>query len=397
MVNKLRNKFVITTSILLLVVFGGFVSITSIYNNYWNSIEIVGTLEWIAYSGVFSEEGNQTSEQYIMDMTYDENPIIGIHLDYEGNVIEKQTIGLSKTSEISPKVLEKMCELKDSRCKIGRYYYAYTEPSDNRVLLVIMDTTKNKNEITRLIGKGGLILLGIGALLVIISFLSRFVTKPAQQSLLREKRFISDASHELKTPLGAISINAQALAYEDNNNLYLKNIISEAGRMNRLIEKLLILSKYDEQENVSVSNIQLSDICEEMALTYECIAYEKKIEYEYDIAENIAIKGNDDEIRQLIAVLLDNAIKNTDEKGRIEISLKSRKGHCVLTVSNTGRGIDPDDIPHVFERFYTSDKARDKGSFGLGLSIAKAIVDIHNGTIEVHSTRYEKTVFEVVI
>jgi len=326
----------------------------------------------------------------------DEKPIVGIALDREGNIIHKSVIGNKKElNSISDKALEKMCRYGDSKNKIGRYYYSYTPISDDEYLLVILDSLSNEHIILKMLGRCALISVGIVVLVIVTFFLSRFVTEPAEKTLLREKRFISDASHELKTPLGAICVNAQALEIEQEDNLYIKNIISESNRMGRLIERLLTLSRLDEIETDERNKLSLSEICEEMTLTYEGIAFEKKIAYEYDISPEVWIKGNEDEIRQLLAILIDNALKNSNEDGEIHISCKKIRGHAQITVTNTGKGIEANDIQHVFERFYTSDSTRERGSFGLGLAIAKSIVERHGGDISVESVPYGETTFKV--
>jgi len=397
MVRKLRNKFVIVTTTLMLVVFGIFGIINTIYNNYWNEMEMAEMLDWIAYSGIFSSnEGRMLNEELVLDMMSDEKPIVGIVLDSEGNIIHRSVIGNEKEmNSISGKALEKMCRYGNSRNKIGRYFYSYTQTSDDEYLLVILDSLSNEHIVLKLIGRCALIGVGIIVLVVVTFFLSRFVTEPAEKTLLREKRFISDASHELKTPLGAICVNAQALEIEEKDNLYIKNIISESNRMSRLIERLLTLSRLDEIETDERYKMSLSEICEEMTLTYEGIAFEKNIKYEYDITPEVWIKGNEDEIRQLLAILIDNALKNTNEGGAIHIICKKIRSHAQLSVTNTGRGIEPNDIPHVFERFYTSDSTRERSSFGLGLAIAKSIVERHSGDISVESVPDDKTTFKV--
>lgn len=397
MVNKLRNKFVFVTTMLMLVVFGIFGIINTIYNNYWNEVEMAEMLEWVAHSGIFSlDEGRMLNEELVLEMMSDEKTILGIVMDSKGNIIHRSVIGNEmELNSISDKTLDKMRRYGENRNKIGRYFYSYTQISDNEYILVILDSLSNEHIVLKGIGRCVLISIGIIVLVMVTFFLSRFVTEPAEKTLLREKRFISDASHELKTPLGAICVNAQALEIEVEDNLYIKNIISESNRMSRLIERLLTLSRLDEIETDERKKLSLSEICEEMTLTYEGIAYEKNIAYDYDIIPGVWIKGNEDEIRQLLAILIDNALKNTNENGEIHIFCKKIKSHAQITVTNTGRGIEPEDIPHVFERFYTSDSTRERNSFGLGLAIAKSIVERHGGDISVESIPYDKTTFKV--
>lgn len=396
MVRKLRNKFVIVTTTLMLTLFGGFLIINTIYTNYWNEFEIVEMLDWIAYSGIFtSHQIDVTSEEIIRDITKDESPIAGIILNQAGEILYTRLIGTDKEMSIPDDVLGRMYDNKNSKRKVGKYYYSYTKLNDDNVLLVVMNSGQDKLNGAKVLGIIALTVIGILLLIVITFWLSRFVTQPAEQTLLREKRFISDAGHELKTPLGAISINAQALEIENSDNIYIKNIISESERMGRLLEKLLVLARYDEQEMVNFGIINISDICEEMALTYESAFFEKKEKFEYEIIPDLKIVGNADEIRQLIAILIDNAIKNTEENGFVNLKCCAIKKHVEIMVINSGKGISKDILPHVFERFYTSDTSRTAGSFGLGLAIAKTIVERHKGNIEVESTPNEITTFHI--
>ncbi len=396
MVKKLRNKFVIVTMMLMITVFGIILLINTVYNNYWNSVEIAGMLEGVAKSGIFTSNSEiVSSEKFILDMTGHGPPIVGIIVDIDGNIISKEIIGRKTPVEISETVIKQMCSYGDSKHKIEGYYYSYSTLNDDTFLLVIMDTSIDEYQLIKIFESVILVIVVIIILTLVTFFLSRFVTKPAEQTLLREKQFISDASHELKTPLGAISINAQALELENQDNLYIKNIISEAQRMSRLIEKLLTLSKLDEQENINFSDVNVSDICEEMFLTYESTAFEKNVEFKCDIEPELYIKGNEDELRQLLAILFDNALKNVKELGNVSIKCVKNKNNIEIAVENSGQGISPEDLPHVFERFYTSDTARENNSFGLGLAIAKAIVDRHGGNIDVVSECNKKTIFIV--
>lgn len=402
MVKKLRKQFVWVTNILMITVFGGFLVINTLYNVYWNEREMLGMLEWIAHSGIFLTSGESIQERnVVLELLDEDRPIIGIILNSNNEIISKQVLGKEKSDEgyfqIDKIIIDKMCSSGIGKYKIGKYYYSYNRIDEERCLLVVMDDRLPGPLILWWVGVIALVGVGFCALVGITFFLSRFVTKPAEQSLLREKTFISDASHELKTPLGAICINAQALEIDMGDNVYINNIVSESQRMGRLIEKLLILSKLDEEESVDAAYFSLSDVCYEMALTYESTAYEKQLHFEYAIEPNLFIYGNEDEIRQLIAILIDNALKNTENDGKILLSCYAENNKKKLTILNTGKGIAQEDIPHVFERFYTTDKARRNGSFGLGLAIAKSIVVRHGGDIRVKSEINEKTEFVVIL
>ena len=158
----------------------------------------------------------------------------------------------------------------------------------------------------------------------------------------------------------------------------------------------MTLSRLEEGEPSVKNKISLSELTMEMALTYDSISFEKGYDYKYDIEDDIYINGNDDEIRQLLAILIDNAIKNTNQGGSITLKCAAQDKKALIEVVNSGEGISSEDLPHVFERFYTSDTSRSKKSFGLGLAIAKTIVEGHKGEISVSSIPNEKTTFTVI-
>ena len=396
MVKNLRKKFVIITTSLMVIIFGLFLMVSQFYNEYWNTLDTVEFLETLADSGLFLQYEPNDVEKEILDVEGEESPIIGIVLSETGDILKNQILGDGRKAYVPEEVIDQIIENGSDRYKAGRYVYAYRQLEDDTSLIVLTDNSMDMNENGKVPLIVLLILAGISVLVALTFFLSRFVTEPAKAALLREKQFISDASHELKTPLGAISINAQVLDGQYPENLYVKNIASESDRMGRLIERLLTLSKLEEQDEVKREKVSLSEITEEMSMTFESTAFEKKLDYRYQVEDECFIMGNADDLRQLLSILIDNAIKNTDELGVIDICCKNTRGNAYLSVANTGRGIAPEGLPHVFERFYTSDSSRKNNSFGLGLAIAKTIVERYDGSITVESQPEKTTTFTVV-
>ena len=379
----------------MVIIFGLFLMVSQFYNEYWNTLDTVEFLETLADSGLFLQYEPNDVEKEILDVEGEESPIIGIVLSETGDILKNQILGDGRKAYVPEEVIDQIIENGSDRYKAGRYVYAYRQLEDDTSLIVLTDNSMDMNENGKVPLIVLLILAGISVLVALTFFLSRFVTEPAKAALLREKQFISDASHELKTPLGAISINAQVLDSQYPKNLYVKNIASESDRMGRLIERLLTLSKLEEQDEVKREKVSLSEITEEMSMTFESTAFEKKLDYRYQVEDECFIMGNADDLRQLLSILIDNAIKNTDELGVIDICCKNTRGNAYLSVANTGRGIAPEDLPHVFERFYTSDSSRNNNSFGLGLAIAKTIVERYDGNITVESQPEKTTTFTV--
>lgn len=396
MVRKLRINFMVVTMTLLLIVFSAFMAISYVNDNYWNITDTSNTLEWIAESGVFTNAQIVHDDVDVTEEIEDEDSlIVGIITDKNGNILSQQKIGKGQAQSVNQELVDKILSQKEDKLNYKSYVYTVKDLSDGNKLIVLQDTSNKSNAAARAFGTA-LIILGVGALALLTFFLSKFITEPARKALEREKQFVSDASHELKTPISAISINAQALEME-SDNINVKNILSETKRMNSLIEKLLTLSKYEKTPIKDKEICSMSDILNEISLTYESIAFEKEIGYQYEIEDGITVRGDEDELKQLAVILIDNAIKNTEPLGLVTINLSKQNNHRVFEVKNTGKGISEKDLPHIFERFYTLSTSRSDNSFGLGLPIAKSIVDRHKGIITVNSVIDEETVFTVTL
>lgn len=277
---------------------------------------------------------------------------------------------------------------------LDQYSYAFQAPNT----LTIVDNTSAKAKLESLLKTSILIFVLIEIIIIILTVeITRWIIKPVIESFNRQKQFVADASHELKTPIAVIMANAEALEKEPEEKKWLNNIKSEADRMNELVTSLLDLAKLEEGKEVQQEE-NLSKIVEMSVLTFESLMYENKIELEYDIQKDINIKCNSSQIKQLVAILIDNAIKHSETNGKISIALKKQKNDTVLTVSNRGKEIPKEIREKIFERFYRADESRnrDTNRYGLRLAIAKNIVENHNGKISVESEK-GITTFKVVL
>ncbi len=235
--------------------------------------------------------------------------------------------------------------------------------------------------------------------------LSKIIIKPIEKSWNQQQQFISDVSHELKTPTTVILANTSILALNDNlkeDKKWVDYIDIEARRMKKLIDDLLFLSRSDATKGEKVLyNIPISDIALNTTLLFEALVFEldKKLSLETDIEKDLYIKGDESQIKQLLTILIDNALKYSLDKSKITISLKKdiNKNRVVLEVNNPSLPIDKDDLEHIFDRFYKVDKARTRteNSYGLGLSIAKEIVTSHKGKISVKNSGDIGTTFKI--
>jgi len=251
------------------------------------------------------------------------------------------------------------------------------------------------------------LLVGLGSLLgflLISLYLANWALRPVARAWDQQKQFIADASHELKTPLTVILANAGiVLSHPDDTvqmqSKWIEHIQAEATRMSSLVESLLFLAGSDDmQAQTKMSRINLSDILWEVVLPFEPVIFEQNKNLQTFIESNLFITGDEGRLKQLLGILLDNACKYADERGLITVRLASNKEQTVqLTVSNTGGYIPADNLANIFERFYRVDKARvrQQGGYGLGLAIARSIVEMHKARISVTSTPESGTEFAV--
>ncbi len=264
----------------------------------------------------------------------------------------------------------------------NKYSYAFTK---NNTLVIMDNTNTNKSLVNQLITSSVLFIILEIISFIITHFISLWIVNPVNKSFVKQKQFISDASHELKTPLSVITASCDAY-FNDKNEKWIHNMKSESERMTKLVTELLDLASIEEKEVEKIDN-NLSDIVESSVLTYESVFFEKKINLKYKITDDIHLKCNEDQIKELMSILIDNSIKHCSKEGKVNINLLLEDKNIVLEVKNTGEAIKKEDEERIFERFYKVDSSRnrDSNNYGLGLSIAKSIVENNDGNIKAFS------------
>ena len=304
----------------------------------------------------------------------------------------------NNTSNFDVETIAKKIIRKDKGLEIGNLYinkYSYNYTKDTIVII----NTKNIND--RLVFTLSLSIILLILFETIIYFISKGLTKritrPAQESFDKQRDFIADASHELKTPLAVIMASSDELKSDKKNEKYVDNIKYESERMNTLIKNLLDLSKLEKGIGVEhYKEENISKIIERICLTFEAIAFEQNVKIDTNIENDIMFKCSKEEIERLISIVLDNAIKHSYKKSVINVNVNKDKNTTNIEIMNHGDPINPGDEEKIFERFYRADKSRnrDANRYGLGLAIAKNIVTNHNGTIKAYS-KDGKTTFKI--
>lgn len=279
--------------------------------------------------------------------------------------------------------------------KYNSYNFAYLYRNGPRgIEMVFQDSTIHLNTIKRLVITSFIVgPISLIFLFIVSIFIANKSIKPVEAAYNSQKRFIADASHELKTPLAIINTNIELINSNEedtikNQKKWINYISFQTERMSNLVNNLLYLAKADNNEVLGViSKFNLSDAIMSQLLSFEAIMYENDLMLDSDIQNDIEFTGDKESINQLIGILMDNAIKHSYEKSSIKVELKERKQKISLSVTNKGDTIPKEDIGKIFDRFYRVDKARarEKGGYGLGLSIAKSIVEKYKGKVGVTS------------
>ena len=315
------------------------------------------------------------------------------------NIINHTTNNVSEDSikEIANHIInsENRQDIKIGNLYFDNYSYSF---SKNYNKLIIIDNTKNKEVLQQYIKTSAIIFVILEIIIIIVSNqITNWIITPVIDMFDKQKQFIADASHELKTPLAVIIASSEALENEPDESKWLDNIRSESERMNNLITNLLEMAKSENKLKETVVIENLSKLIEKSILTFESLIYEKNITLKYDIKPNINFLCDSEKIKQVMGILIDNAIQHSVQDGEITIKLFQEKRRIILTVANKGKEIPKEEREKIFERFYRADESRNRNEnrYGLGLAIAKNIVENHNGKISAFSEK-GYTTFKII-
>ena len=386
MINKLRKKIFwiiqlsLTTIILgIIIIFAGF----SYRNTITSSTMFMDRIEW--KEEIRNERPNEFNEP-----KFDNDPFLinidGTYkLEINDNNVIKESNGV--TDEIRNYAI-KISNNNQEEGYIGNYIYKIRKVGNNGKEITLME---NEDAIKRLkFTVMSAVIIGLIAIVgvyIIAKRIARTIVKPVEESFEKQKQFVSDASHELKTPLAVIEANADVLQDKVGENKWITYIQNEVQSMNKLVNDLLTLSKMENTKDTNFQSYNLSKEIQMSVAVFESMIYEKKIKLKTNINGDIEFNGDKDDIKHIISIILDNAIKHTKENGEIIVNALKEKNEIKIEIKNQGEPIPEEEQEKIFERFYRVDKARSRSEkrYGLGLSIAKGIVDKYNGEIKASS------------
>ncbi len=284
--------------------------------------------------------------------------------------------------------------------RYGDYRYQISSDEDGTLIVFLNISESAQHQRTFLIVSlliGACSLIGVFAL---VMPLSKKAMRPYQKNLEMQKRFITDAGHELKTPITSIATSADIAAMEHEGDEWIQNIQSQTVRLSRLVSDLVTLSRLDEELPFpSPSRFSLSELCLDTVESFQPRAKAEEKTLSADIAEGLELLGDGTSIQKLLTILLDNALKYSPAGGEIRFCLKKAQNRLAVEVSNTCTQDLSLDAGHLFDRFYRPDASRSTatGGTGLGLSIAKAIAENHNGEISVDTAKKGRVTFRVLL
>ena len=399
MIEKLRKRIFYLVFISISIIVLGVIILFAILN-YHNTINTaVMMINRMTQIGLIREELDRPPRQENIE---NQREIEGV---YHVIVRDGSIDNITDNDDIDEKIEEYALEISkknvrdDSGIK-GKYIYNVRKRGENTFEITFMeneDAIDHANSI--LLVSVVFCILSLVGIYIGAKKISKTIVKPVGETFEKQKQFISDASHELKTPLAVIEANADVLENEVQDNKWIKYIQNEIESMNKLINELLMLAKIENIDTIrELKQINLSKELEIIISMFESMAYEKEITIDSNIKENVMLKANKEDIEHIVSTLLDNAIKHTESKKQVIVELNKEKNDIIIQVKNYGDPIPEEEREKIFERFYRIDKSRNRKEkrYGLGLAIAKSTVEKYNGKIEV-SYKDHFTIFKVYI
>ena len=411
MIKRLRIKLVTVLTLILSLVLCGILISVNIFNYNINMNESYRQLEMITskYAGQQNSFGSffNNSRDYYYDKgnIFNDSEIYVSYVGTDGNI--KGIVAENDTSYAYEEIIAFTKQALSRSAKQGKtstLIYTVSEinygPFGTAYVVGFMDNTKNINSFNTMLISSVIIWVISSAVIFGLSLLlSMWLIKPVEDAFNRQKQFISDASHELKTPIAVISANADILAGDIGENKWLGYIKSESDRMSTLVNNLLTLARIEKQaDKTQMVRFDICNAIMEVTMPFESVAFEKGIMLVCDLEKQIFINGNENQLKQVVAILTDNAIKHCYEGGSVSVTVERIKSKCIIKVTNTGEPIPHEARQKIFERFYRADESRNRENnrYGLGLAIAKQIIDNHHGSISV-SCLDGYTTFEVTV
>lgn len=415
MIKKLRRKFIFVNMLLVTLVL--LAVFTALLGFTWQQLRgqtqgaLLASLEWREELPRFEIGSPPPDQRPFRDngRKFAMVPVFCVTVDGQGDLSSLRSGGnVFVSEEVLAQAVEQAEQsggTEGTLGKLGLRYLSQTDPEGNR-RIAFADLSWEQDNLTHLVLTSLLVGAGAWGIFFLISlFLSALALRPVAQAWEQQRQFVADASHELKTPLTVILANTGIVLAHPADTVagqskWIGYIQEEAGRMKSLVEDLLFLAKRDAgRQPAHTMEVCLSDLAEGCLLPFEPVAFEAGVALSSQITPDLRLTGDAGQLRRLMMILLDNAVKYAGDGGVVAVTLTRSQERLRFSVHNTGVPIPPEHMPRLFERFYRVDKARsrEKGGTGLGLAIAKEMVEAHKGTIHLDSTEGVGTTVTIVL
>lgn len=390
MIRKLRIRFIILSMFSLFALLAGIVTGMNIINYYSVIREADDTLDFLSHNrGRFPDNiggiRNEMAPDISPEIPY-ESRYFSVVLDNNGNALQIDTGKIKAvSSERAVEYAEEVLAAGKSQGFADDYRFVYySEDGQNRI--IFLDCGRKLHSFRAFLFTSiGISLAGYLIFFFVILFFSERIIRPAAESYEKQKRFITDAGHEIKTPLAIIKADADVMEMEYGENEWLTDIQKQTQRLTVLTNNLVYLSRMEEaKDSLPMIEFSFSDVVSEAAASFEALAQTQNKFFQCSIQPLLSLKGNEQAIHQLITILLDNALKYSPENGFVSLTLTKQNKTLRLSVFNATKNCIPgESLNLLFERFYRIDSSRSSqtGGYGIGLSIAQAIVSVHGGKI----------------
>lgn len=412
MIKRLQRKFIISAmaavtivlSIIMIIINSvNYVNIIKSANNLLNILEDNNGVFPMEENDIPHAEDKDEKKPPKMDISKEapfQTRYFTVEITPEGNVYRIDTGKIAAISTETAK--EYALELYNQNKTEGRrdcYIYRANSSQNGNTMYIFLNVENDlKNFYTFLWSSIAVSIIGIVFVLILIVVFSKRIVSPMAQSYEKQKTFITDASHEIKTPLAVIEANTEVVEIENGESQWTRSIKEQISRLSELTEKLVFLAKMDEERNIFVmTEFSLSKAAQEITEGFNGMAKAQNKKYTVSIDSDIGVKADEKAIKQLLSILIENAFKYSDREGNIAVTVKKNGKYKEIEVRNTADNLKKGDLSILFERFYRLDSSRNSntGGSGIGLSIAKAIAEAHKGKIKAYSLDGKEIVLKI--
>ncbi len=397
MIKKLRFRFIAITISSLFILLASILFTMNVYMQINWDKQVVQHLNSMSMF-----DGEMPEIRIRPNMPPPQNPShiqgFSVKMDAAENIIDINNEDSSFSEESVIEYVQAALEDGGQDGEIGAIRYMAVEKDYGKIIVfadsslqdVMMSNLRNLSYVIGLISMFVLAVFSIG--------LSGMAIKPVEEAFEKQKQFIADSSHELKTPLSILSANVDVLEMEIGQNKWMSQMKLQTRRMNQLIHELLVLAKTEAKgANTVFAEFNLSHAILNTVLPFEVVAFEHDRRIECNIEENLSCKGDEQSIKKMMEALLDNAVKYSNKGSVISVKLFKKGSKRIIEVYNEGCGVSDSQKGRLFDKFYRTDdsRARETGGYGIGLSLVKSIVDMHSGKIEAESREGQYIVFRI--